>query len=160
MKTGMGTPAIPLSRHVHRTARKYPALLWLLSFLFALRVLGQALQRWLPQPFLPPFNAFQGSGLPYWLLLSAQILILGLMIHTSRGVQTGSLIARHRTSIVWACIGWLYLTGSLARIAIGLALPDAHAWFSSWIPAFFHIVLAGFVLTLAYYHRHQPEIGI
>ena len=40
----------------------YAALLWLLTMAFAMRVLGQALQRWAPQPLLPPFDAFQGAA--------------------------------------------------------------------------------------------------
>jgi hypothetical protein len=138
--------------------RPYAGLLWLLSFLFALRVLGQALQRWLPQPFLPPFNAFQGSGLPYWLLLSAQVAILALMIHVSRGVQAGTLTAGRRIKAALSWFGWIYMTGSLLRIAIGLTLPAAPAWFSTWIPALFHVVLAGFVLTLSSYYRYPANL--
>jgi hypothetical protein len=44
---------------------------WLLSAMFAARVLGQLLQRWMPQPFLPPAEALQGSSLPYTALLSS-----------------------------------------------------------------------------------------
>jgi hypothetical protein len=144
----------------HSPVRSYAGLLWLLSFLFALRILGQALQRWLPQPFLPPFNAFQGSGLPYGLLLSAQLAILALMIHVSRGVQAGTLTAGSRTKAALSWFGWIYMTGSLLRIAIGLTLPAAPAWFSTWIPALFHVVLAGFVLALSSYYRYPANLPI
>ena len=36
-----------------------------LSAAFLVRVAGQAVQRWFPQGFLPPFEAWQGSGIPY-----------------------------------------------------------------------------------------------
>lgn len=49
--------------------------------------------------------------------------------------------------LLW--IGGLYMAGSLLRIAVGLVVPGAPAWFSTWIPALFHVVLAGYVLTLA-----------
>ena len=52
--------------------------------------------------------------------------------------------------LLW--IGGLYLAGSLLRIAVGLAVPAAHPWFSTWIPAAFHVVLAGYVLALARVH--------
>ena len=65
----------------------YAALLWLLTMAFAMRVLGQALQRWAPQPFLPPFDGFQGSNLPYGLLLSVQLVILVVMMIVSRRVR-------------------------------------------------------------------------
>ena len=131
----------------------YAALLWLLTMAFAMRVLGQALQRWAPQPFLPPFDAFQGSNLPYGLLLSVQLVILVVMTIVCRRVQTGSLApsARAGTVLMWA--GWIYVTVSVARIVVGLSWPAAPAWFSTWIPAVFHVVLAAYVLTLAYYHR-------
>jgi hypothetical protein len=131
----------------------YAALLWLLTLAFALRVFGQALQRWAPQPFLPPFDAFQGSNLPYWLLLSVQLVILVVMTVVCRRVQTGSLApsARAGTLLMWA--GWTYMIVSAGRIVVGVSWPAAPAWFSTWIPAVFHVVLAAYVLTLAYYHR-------
>jgi hypothetical protein len=128
------------------------AFLWTLSLLFALRVLGQAVQHWAPQPFLPPFDKFQGSSLPYGLLLSAQILILAAMVLLSWRVQTGKLAPSPRAArgLTWA--GGIYMAASLGRIAVGLAVPVAPDWFRTWIPATFHVVLAGFVLTLAVYH--------
>jgi len=131
----------------------YTASLWMLTVLFAMRVFGQALQRWAPQPFLPPFDAFQGSNLPYWLLLSVQLVILVVMIVVARRVQTGSLAPSARAGTVLALVGWIYMTLSVGRIAVGLSAPAAPAWFSTWIPAVFHVVLAAYVLTLAYYHR-------
>ncbi|MEA3192186.1 MAG: hypothetical protein QOD26_519 [Betaproteobacteria bacterium] len=49
--------------------------------------------------------------------------------------------------LLW--IGSLYMAGSLLRIAVGLAVPGVPAWFSAWIPALFHLVLASYVLALA-----------
>jgi hypothetical protein len=125
----------------------------LLTLLFAARVAGQAVQRWLPQPLLPPFAAFQGSGLPYWALLGAQLLILWLMVATAVRAHRATLVANPRTGRALAWIGWLYMTGSLLRIAVGVLVPVAPGWFKAWIPGFFHLVLAGFVLVLAAYHR-------
>jgi hypothetical protein len=138
-----------------RPAAGYCAVMWLLSFLFAGRVLGQALQRWLPQSFLPSFHEFQGSNLPYWLLLSAQLVIMAAMVRFSWRAQTGRLMPNRRAGRVLAWAGAIYMMGSLARLAIGLALPDPPAWFTAWIPAIFHVVLAGFVLTLAMYHLRE-----
>lgn len=134
------------------STRAYAAACWSLSALFAARVLGQAVQRWMPQPFLPPFEAFQGSKLPYWLLLSFQLLILGLMVRVAWRVQTDRLVPGRRAGLWLAWPGAAYMVFALGRIAIGLAVPDAHAWFKTWIPAFFHLVLAGFVLAVSLYH--------
>ena len=133
----------------------FAVLLWTLTSLFALRVLGQAVQHWRPQPYLPPFSAFQGSGLKYPVLLSAQIIILGLMIRASARVGAGTHLAGRRKVRTWGWFGSVYLAGSIVRIVVGLALPDSPPWFRTWIPALFHLVLAGFVLVLALYSRRQ-----
>ena len=136
-------------------------LAWSLSFLFALRVAGQALQRWMPVTWLPPFGAFQGSNLPYWLLLTSQLLILALMVRFSWRVHAGSLVPNRRAGTVLAWAGGLYLMISIGRIAVGLLVVEAPAWFKAWISAVFHVVLAIYVLTLAAYHlqqvRAEPE---
>lgn len=132
------------------------ALLWTLSFLFALRLLAQALQRWLPQSFLPPFDRFQGSNLPYPVLLCAQLLILAAMLRYSWKAHCAALTANRRLTKTLFWCGAIYMGGSVARIAIGLTISIAPPWFSAWISAVFHLVLAGYVLTLAWAHRRAP----
>jgi hypothetical protein len=132
---------------------------WLLSLLFALRVLGQAVQRWAPQPFLPPFDAFQGSNLPYWLLLLSQLIILGAMLRFAWRVQAATWVPSVRAGQVLTWAGWTYMAGSLGRIAVGLGVPAAPAWFTTWIPALFHVVLATYVVALAGCHRQRVLPG-
>lgn len=132
-------------------------LLAILTALFSLRVAGQAIQAWLPQPWLPPFAAFQGSGLGYASLLSSQLLILIVMTRVSWRVHSGALRPRAGTGHVLVWIGAVYLGGSLLRIGVGLALPSAPAWFRVWIPGVFHLVLAGFILIAADFHRRAPR---
>src|SRR6266446_3375787 len=127
----------------------YGSCAWSLSVLFAARVLGQAVQRWMPQPFLPPFEAFQGSSLPYWLLLSFQLLILVVMVRVAWRVQTDRLVPSRRVGLWLAGAGSVYMAFALGRIAVGLAVPDADAWFKTWIPAFFPLVLATYLPILA-----------
>jgi hypothetical protein len=126
---------------------------FILSFLFGLRVLGQAVQRWFPVSFLPSFDAFQGSRLPYSVLLSAQIIIFGGMLAVCRRALSGSLEPNVRRGFAIALVGTIYMTGSILRIVIGLLLPTASHWFRAWIPGFFHLVLAAFVLLLARAYR-------
>ena len=144
-----------------RPLHVYAAVMWALALLFALRVAGQAIQFWAPQPFLPVFGDFQGSGLPYWLLLLSQLVILALMLHYTRRVQVRSLAPRRRSGIALAWFGGLYMAGALGRIAVGLLVPGTAAWFRTWIPAVFHLVLAAFALTLALYHaiEFRPQHG-
>jgi hypothetical protein len=130
----------------------YATALWLLACLFSLRVAGQAIQGWAPQPFLPHFDSFQGSGLPYWLLLPAQIVILGVMVLTCWRISVGLSAPNPRLGRALFYAGAVYMVGSLGRIAVGWAVPEAAPWFRTWIPAFFHVVLASYVLAVAGYH--------
>jgi hypothetical protein len=140
-------------------ARGTARILWLLTLLFAVRVAAQAMQRWRPQAFLPPFCDFQGSHLAYPLLLTAQLLILAAMLHCSWKVQRGTLSPRARAAtVLWWC-GGLYMAASLARLAIGLDFPAASPWFRAWISGVFHLVLAGFVLTVATFHQRLSGAG-
>jgi hypothetical protein len=124
----------------------------LLTALFALRVAGQALQRWTPQPWLPPFGAWQGSTLDYRALLAIQLSMLAGMAWTSWRARTGLLRPRIGAARWLRAAGCLYMAAAVSRIAIGVAVPAAPRWFSAWIPASFHLVLAGFVLAWAGYH--------
>ena len=142
-----------------RPLQVYAAVMWTLALLFALRVAGQAIQFWAPQPFLPVFGDFQGSTLPYRPLLLSQLVILGLMAHYTCRVQIGSLTPKQRTGTVLAWLGGCYMAGAWGRIAVGLFFPGASAWFRAWIPAVFHIVLASFVLTAAIYHAIESRRG-
>jgi chromate transport protein ChrA len=129
----------------------------MLTFLFAARVAAQALQRWLPVPFLPPFGAFQGSALPYAILLPAQLAILALMSRIVWRTHKSALRRRPRASRILAILGCIYFAAMLARLLIGLIVPGAPVWFRTPISALFHLVLATFVVVLAAYHGQIPQ---
>ncbi len=138
---------------------RYTIVLWLLAVLFALRVAGQAVQHWTPQTWLPPAAVFQGSDLPYGWLLASQMAILLLMLRGAWRVQAGAQALPRPLNRTLAWFGLIYMTGAIGRIFIGLVVADAPAWFRTWIPALFHLVLAGYVLTLfAYYRRLEPVL--
>lgn len=139
------------------TSRPYAVVCWVLAAAFAARVIGQALQRTLPQPFLPPADSFQGSALPYGLLLAIQLFILALMLRYAIRLHHGVLRPDRRAGVALASFGGLYMAAALGRIGVGLAVPAAHAWFSAWIPAAFHVVLAAFVVTTAALHLLQSR---
>jgi hypothetical protein len=146
-KAQLANPAAP------DATRAIALVLATLTAVFAARVIAQALQRWSPVSWLPPFEVFQGSNLSYTVLLTSQLVLLGLMIGitvrvAARAQRGHALVAR-----VLAWVGGLYMGGSLARIAVGLTLEDAPRWFTAWISAVFHLVLAAFVLTLAAYYN-------
>lgn len=138
---------------------RYVVVMGLLTGLFGLRVAGQAVQYWLPQSYLPAFDAFQGSHLSYSTLLLLQLLILALMLRTCLRVGTGISVPDRKFGLGLGWFGGIYMAGSILRIAVGIAVPSAPAWFSAWISAFFHLVLAGFVLTAAHYHVRHARPG-
>lgn len=133
--------------------------MWILAFLFLLRVLGQAAQHWFAQAWLPPFAAWQGSSTPYPLLLSVQLVILGVMAVVSQRAWHGRIIAR-RNAVQWlSWLGATYMILALARIAVGLSMDAAPPWFRAWISGVFHIVLAAFLLAFAAYHYSREPVS-
>lgn len=132
-------------------------VLGLLTLLFALRVAAQALQRWIPTEVLPPFSAFQGSTLSYPLLLASQLVILALMVSGTWRVGTGRLVQRLRVARYLRTFALVYLAGSVLRILVGVLHPASPAWFSTWIPAFFHLVLASYVLIISECYAGAPS---
>jgi hypothetical protein len=126
--------------------------MFVLTALFALRVAGQAVQLWDPQPWLPPFAAWQGSSLAYSILLPTQLAILGTMAWITLRARRSAWVASTRAAWALAIAGCLYMLGALGRIAVGLTISAPPPWFTAWIPAAFHVVLAAFVLACAGYH--------
>jgi hypothetical protein len=131
----------------------------LLSFtaLFALRVAAQLVQYARPTPFLPPFDAWQGSGLDYPVLLASQLVIIALM---GWGIGAVQRRARVRKTVGrWLIVlGVLYFGSMFARLVLGLTVLADVAWFAKPLPALFHLVLAGFVLTLGHYHSRAAVV--
>jgi hypothetical protein len=140
-----------------RTNRLYALILASLCALFGLRVLGQAIQLWAPQRLLPAFDSFQGSNVAYGLLLSTQLVLIALMVGVTSRILWGALQKSARSARLLGCIGGIYMAGSLGRIGLGLTLSQPSPWFTAWIPAIFHVVLAAFILTLAAYHADRDK---
>jgi hypothetical protein len=136
------------------------ALLWALTGLFTLRVLGQALQKWLPLRLLPPFQAFQGSNIAYPELLTAQLLILAVMYRTAWRVQQGTRSPSRRAAKLLLWVGGIYMAGSLTRLAIGIGWSGAPSWFTAWISGVFHVILAGYLLALAVFYQRGSSNGV
>lgn len=131
--------------------RRYLPCMLALAGLFVLRVLAQLIQAVRPVPFLPPFEAWHGAVLPYPLLVAVQIVVILMMVRILRQVQTDSIVPgqwKHRMCFV---LGGIYFSFMGFRLCAGLTFLANHAWFSKSLPAFFHVVLAAFILTLGHY---------
>ena len=131
--------------------RFWAATLYLLTALFTLRVGGQALQRWLPQTWLPPFADWQGSAIGYPVLLAMQLLIIAAMALASHRAWKGTMRPTRAGVLAAYWTGGIYMAASIARPTIGILVPDSHPWFHAAISSAFHLVLASFVLALARY---------
>jgi len=140
----------------HRTFHR--ALLWSLTALFALRVAAQLVQFVRPISALPTFEAWQGSGLGYPVLLASQLVILIIMIRGARGVSRHVRGGR-RVGRWLLAFGSVYFVAMAVRLALGLTLLGHVSWFAKPLPALFHLVLAGYVLTLGHYHLRTSAEG-
>lgn len=139
-----------VSKTDHRLA--HVAVLRVLAFIFCLRVIGQFIQAVFPVGWLPPLSAWQGSKLPYWLLLALQLVILLLMFRIINRHASGSPQRSQRVGKWLLFVGSAYFLVMAARLVVGMGDLSAHVWFHRMIPAVFHLLLALFVLQLAAFH--------
>ena len=136
----------------HDTAdRRFAFPFGLLTVAFLLRVAGQAVQRWSPVEFLPPFDDWQGSSLPYPVLLGAQIAILAVAVYVTWRMATGANVVGARWTGRILIFGIIYFAIMAIRIVLGLTLLPDVDWFTSWISSSFHLVLAVQVVLIGVY---------
>lgn len=128
-------------------------LLWLLSGLFLLRVLGQVVVLLFEPGWLPPMSEWYSGLLPYPLLLPVQAVILALMLWINVGVTRGHgwFARRHPRCgrfLLWCAL--LYATGMLVRyIVSGQLHPERRFWPPGSLPIAFHFVLATYLYVLS-----------
>lgn len=136
-----------------RSSHWFGPWLWLLTALFAFRVLAQFVQHVAPVSVLPPFAAWHSAALPYPVLLASQIVILALMVRLALRYTQGHA-RRHPWVGRWLLgIGLAYFGLMLVRLVLGQTVLAGHPWFGQVIPAVFHLVLASFLLSLGAWHR-------
>ena len=130
-------------------------LLWGLTALFSFRVIAQLIVANFETGFLPPFESWHSGTMPYWLLLLIQVLILIIMLTTNYRYCSGKLIGKPLIGRGLLIFGVIYLLVMLLRLGLGLTLFSEDRWFSNYIPTFFHLVLAVWVLTIGRIHYKQ-----
>jgi hypothetical protein len=138
-------------------AVRYGAVVQVLLLLFVLRVAGQFIQVWTPVGYLPALDQWQGSGISYPWLLFVQVVILVLVALLAVRLKRGRVMPHRKLGNALLIAGVVYFGVMLARLLLGLTLLSDHYWFNRYIPAFFHLVLAGIVLTLGDYHRRYSK---
>jgi uncharacterized protein len=130
-------------------------LLWILTALFCLRVLGQALVEFLHVRFLPPSQQWFSGIIPYPELLASQILIIALQLKIDLDfTRQAGWAYRPSRRAAWALLsfGAVYLATMMLRYAIRMTLYPDQRWTGGSIPIFFHWVLAAYVLAVGYHH--------
>ena len=131
--------------------RRYLPWMLALTVLFAARVLAQAVQWAGPVPFLPSFDAWQGSGLPYPALFASQVAIIALLVRVLFLVRADAVSPASWKHNACFILGGLYFAVMGARLVAGLTLLSDVEWFDSTLPALFHVVLASFILLFGHY---------
>ena len=132
-------------------SRRHLWLMLLLSGLFSLRVAAQLVQAVYGVPFLPSFEAWQGSAIPYPALLGLQAGIVALLIGALRLVYADAIAPRPWKHQACFASGGLYFAVMAFRLIAGLTFLAEYAWFAKIVPALFHIILALLILTLGHY---------
>ena len=131
-------------------------ILALLTLLFALRVLGQALVAFVGVTWLPAMEQWFSGLIPYPALLIIQLLMLRLMIKVAVEIWRGKGFyaeARPHWSQFLIRFSALYAGVMILRYILTMTLQPEMRWFGGAIPITFHFVLAAFIFVLGSYHR-------
>ena len=135
--------------------RSFAVVLWTLSFLFFLRVLGQFLVAFFEVAFLPPMAAWMSGLVPYPQLLASQIVILLLQWKICSDFSRGRGYFVRKRARAGAFIQWfavVYAVAMVVRYMVTMSVHPERRWLGGTIPIWFHFVLAGFLLTYSRYH--------
>lgn len=134
----------------------YAPILWMLTGLLFLRVVGQLIVYFRAPAFLPPMEQWQSGLVPYPFLVACQVLVLALMVSISADFTRGAgfWFQPHPTLgliVLW----WSYLyAGAMAvRYVVRMARRPDQRWFGGTIPIIFHCVVAAFQWVFAAHHR-------
>src|SRR6266566_1305681 len=126
--------------------KRYVPWLGVLFFLFVFRVAAQLIQKFFNLPFLPPFADWYSGALSYGLLLCSQVLIILILCWVIFAFVRTVILPRHSLGKWLLAFGALYFSVMMFRLIAGLTFAAHDPWLGAKIPAFFHIVLASFVL--------------
>ena len=133
----------------------WPLVLWVLTGLFFMRIVGQPLAAVAGVPGLPAFDAWQGSALPYPILLISQLGIVAWQCRTTWAVGAGTVRWRRplgRWLLVASC---LYGAIMAARLVLGATVLRDGTWSARPVPTVFHLVLAAYLGIYGHLHlRH------
>jgi hypothetical protein len=130
-------------------------ILALLTILFALRVLGQALAAFFAVSWLPSMEQWFSGLIPYSVLLGIQLVMLIVMVKISSQIwRRAGFFAVRRPH--WAQflikLSALYAAIMALRYVLTMLLRPEMRWSGGAIPIVFHFVLAGFIYAWGNYY--------
>ena len=131
--------------------RSHLLLMLLLSGLFALRVAGQLVQAVHEVSYLPSFEAWQGSAIPYPVLLGSQACIMTVLVVVLWRVNTNAISPCPWKHQACFALGGVYFVAMTFRLVAGLTFLTEYTWFAKSVPALFHIILASLILVFGHY---------
>jgi hypothetical protein len=124
----------------------FQAVLALLTFLFAVRIVAPLLAAYFDLSFLPSFESWHSATMPYPVLFGFQAIILAAMVGGMGLVQNDKPRPKLGRALIW--FGSVYILAMVARLAIGALGLTQSNWFEGAVPSSFHFVLGAYVLTL------------
>ncbi len=126
---------------------------WLVILLlaFVFRVFAQLIQWQIGIEFLPKFDDWQGSSMPYPILLIIQTCAIGCFAWITFRVKMDRFSPSVRKYRICLVVGWIYFLSMTFRLIAGQTFAGGLSWFSKPLPAFFHIVIASFIILFGYY---------
>lgn len=128
-------------------SRGAAAVLGCLLLLFIGRVIAQLAQLLRPTDLLPAFSEWQSGALPYSVLFSGQIIVIGVSVWVIAGLWNGSLRRRPRLGLACLVFGAIYFAFMLFRLIAGIAFLAGEPFFGAILPAIFHLILATMLIV-------------
>ena len=130
-------------------------ILAFLTFLFALRVLGQMLVGFFGVAWLPSMEQWFSGLIPYPALLGIQLVMLFIMVKISNQIwRHAGFFAERRPHWSRFLVNFsaVYAGAMALRYIVTMIFRPEMRWFGATIPIIFHFVLAGFIFILGRYH--------
>lgn len=137
-------------------------VLAVLTLLFLLRVLGQALVAGFGVAWLPAMEHWHSGLIPYPTLFTIQLLMLIVMAKITRDIWLGTgffALVRPSWSRPLIYISAIYAGAMAFRYALTMAFYPEMRWLGGTIPILFHFVLAGFVYVVGRFHSRADTFA-
>lgn len=130
----------------------YTKLLLIPYILFIVRVSIQLIQYFVPLGWLPAFESWHTDTIPYGILLISQIIIISIFSLTIWRISLNKITPHNITGKFLLSLGIIYFIFMLFRLVGGLTFLVDNSWFAQFLPAFFHLVLASFIIIWGCFH--------